>query len=44
MYLFLHRLPRELWVLLTEVDHSDGRVLVDKADQLRHTTSVRRMM
>jgi hypothetical protein len=33
-YLFLHRLPRELRVLLTDIDHTDRRVLADKADQL----------
>jgi hypothetical protein len=33
-YLFLHRLPRELRVLLTNVDHADRRLLVDRVDQL----------
>ncbi len=33
-YLFLHRLPRELRVLLTDVDHNDRRLLSERADQL----------
>jgi hypothetical protein len=33
-YLFLHRLPRELRVLLTDVDHHDRRLLSERADQL----------
>jgi hypothetical protein len=33
-YLFLHRLPRELRVLLTDVDHADRRLLSERADQL----------
>jgi hypothetical protein len=33
-YLFLHRLPRELCVLLTDVDHNDRRLLSERADQL----------
>jgi hypothetical protein len=33
-YLFLHHLPRELQVLLTDVDHNDRRLLSERADQL----------
>jgi hypothetical protein len=33
-YCFLHRLPRELRVLLTDVDHNDRRALSLKADDL----------
>jgi hypothetical protein len=33
-YLFLHRLPRELRVLLTDVDHNDRRLLSERVDQL----------
>ncbi len=33
-YLFLHRLPGELRVQLTNVDHADRRLLVDRVDQL----------
>ncbi len=33
-YLFLHWLPRELRVLLTDVDHNDRRLLSERADQL----------
>jgi hypothetical protein len=33
-YLFLHRLPRELRVLLRDVDHNDRRLLSERADQL----------
>jgi uncharacterized membrane protein YgcG len=33
-YCFLHRLPRELRVLLTDVDHSDRRSLAVRADRL----------
>ncbi len=34
-YRFLHWLLWELQVLVTDIDHMDRRVLVDKADQLR---------
>jgi hypothetical protein len=34
-YLFLHCLPIELCVLLTDVDHADWRLLSERADQLR---------
>ena len=33
-FIFLHRLPRELRVLLSEVDHADRRGLAEKADHL----------
>jgi hypothetical protein len=33
-YAFLHRLPRELRVLLTDVDHNDRRALALRADDL----------
>ena len=33
-YLFLHRLPRELRVLLSDVDGTDHRVLAERADHL----------
>jgi hypothetical protein len=33
-YLFLHRLPRELRVLLTDVDHADRWLLSERVDQL----------
>jgi hypothetical protein len=33
-YLFLHRLPRELRVLLSDVDGTDRRVLAERADHL----------
>jgi hypothetical protein len=33
-YLFLHRLLRELRVLLTDVDHADRQMLSERADQL----------
>jgi hypothetical protein len=33
-YCFLHRLPREIRVLLSDVDHADRRALAVKADQL----------
>ena len=33
-FIFLHRLPRELRVLLSEVDHADRRALAEKADHL----------
>jgi hypothetical protein len=34
VYFFLHRLPRELRVLLTDVDHQDRRALALRADDL----------
>jgi hypothetical protein len=33
-YLFLRWLPQKLEVLLTNIDHTDRRVLADKADHL----------
>src|SRR5450830_1373884 len=33
-YCFLHRMPREICVLLSDVDHADRRALAVRADQL----------
>jgi hypothetical protein len=33
-YCFLHRLPREIRVMLTDVDHGDRRALAIRADQI----------
>jgi hypothetical protein len=33
-YCFLHRLPREIRIMLTDVDHTDRRALAVRADQI----------